>query len=1165
MFKTFSKLLGNRTGSRKLVLAVNIALWKRDFFRKLFQNSEVIFVPLKDDINSYARHLERYAETEIVVWGYRECRNLEEFAAARRLAICRLEDGFVRGKGLGIQHNLPYSLCFDRHGLYFDAREASDFERLAQDHETVLTAELLNQSRHYLEVFREKGITKYLLDETFRVDYPPKPSCKRRILVIGQSEGDASIRYSLSEIRTNWQLLAEVRKRHPQDQIVFKQHPDETFRGSCREELKEKCDLFIDFPADFDSLMQDVDLVYTISSLLGFELLLRGARVRVFGMPFYAGWGLTEDELPLPRRSARLSLEELFALTYMVYPKYYDSGFREISFSAFIEDYLARKEGSGPDARLPEPRKPQTCGAGKSGSLGARQTAGAGFSDGMPDAAGGNARKNDGKERSGAAFDSKKAADRDVMPDSGQIPAWLLKRNTWELSAALSGTKPVYVYLPWIHHHTDALMREIASDHYRLVPLNLVSDLDSDERVLLSRFSRQHPAEYRRYILARLLALKGKIRGLIVTFDWAPVTRIAVEAANALGIATYLIPHEFVFINSDLYYRHPVTCASVPVAGELVATCPIQKRIFQSRGYPEDRIVLAGNPKLDRAVSYRPLLARRQFCDVYGLDPSLPIVLFSCQNLDIQIDTKAASRAQNQTLRDLARLAELLDFQLMIRLPPSGKNVIFDSTSRLISDSPRCVTDMAPAYLVPPAEAIWHSRVTVSMNSTMLLEAVLMNRHALSARYVQGINSIWRPELIPTCADAREMFHLIQPMLKEEFAPDEPARRELARLREICGATGAGAEAIRKFLESRLQSAAAPDLNAGQAFWRGERLDVLRIASSEATFNTTQKYLRRLLNCNTLLGNESSEPEELSAVRLFVQWGLAPCKNKEEQRRLASLLGRSVVYVEDGFVRSVDIGLSGTPALSIIRDDLTLYYDATKPSRLETMLTSDAEFSDEEKSKARMLMEKIVSLKISKYNSGRLGECRIPGDRKKLLLVDQRFGDWSVIRGMGSESVFDRMLEDALDRSGQWDIVIKQHPDALKGGKASYFSNDRIESALRRRGSGARIEVVREDVNPYCLLQAVDEVFVCTSSMGFEALMAGVPVTCYGMPWYAGYGLTRDMASLDRRRRQRSLEELFVAAYLRLSAYFNPATEKNCDLEELLDYIAEARKEVRTS
>ena len=43
--------------------------------------------------------------------------------------------------------------------------------------------------------------------------------------------------------------------------------------------------------------------VYTVSSQMGFEAIFAGHRPRVFGKPFYAGWGLTEDDEVIPRRT----------------------------------------------------------------------------------------------------------------------------------------------------------------------------------------------------------------------------------------------------------------------------------------------------------------------------------------------------------------------------------------------------------------------------------------------------------------------------------------------------------------------------------------------------------------------------------------------------------------------------------------------------------------------------------------------------------------------------------------------------------------------------------------------------------------------------------------------------------------------------------------------
>ena len=62
-----------------------------------------------------------------------------------------------------------------------------------------------------------------------------------------------------------------------------------------------------------------------MTSLLGFEALLRGRAVTTLGAPFYAGWGLTHDlGAPPTRRTARPNLAQLAHATLIGYPRYHD-------------------------------------------------------------------------------------------------------------------------------------------------------------------------------------------------------------------------------------------------------------------------------------------------------------------------------------------------------------------------------------------------------------------------------------------------------------------------------------------------------------------------------------------------------------------------------------------------------------------------------------------------------------------------------------------------------------------------------------------------------------------------------------------------------------------------------------------------------------------------
>jgi len=111
-----------------------------------------------------------------------------------------------------------------------------------------------------------------------------------------------------------------------------------------------------------------------------------------------------------------------------------------------------------------------------------------------------------------------------------------------------------------------------------------------------------------------------------------------------------------------------------------------------------------------------------------------------------------------------------------------------------------------------------------------------------------------------------------------------------------------------------------------------------------------------------------------------------------------------------------------------------------------------------------------------------------------------------------------------------------------------------------------RVHLLAEDINPISLLQNVNKVYCVTSQMGFEALLCGKPLTTFGLPWYAGWGVSDDrhpkIGSLvqTQRRAPRSLLQLFAAAYLQYSRYLNPNTGEAGSLFDVIDYLATVKR-----
>lgn len=264
----------------------------------------------------------RRPDAAIAVWASREPPGLREAAAAQRIPLVRVEDGFIRSLGLGADFLPPASLVFDARGIYFDPELPGDLDILLR--ETRFDAGLRARAQRLIDLIVRRGVTKYNLSAPGRgIQWP---AGRLRLLVPGQVEDDRSVIRGGGDIRSNLALLDRVRADNPDAYIAYKPHPDVAAghrRGAIAPaDARRYADAVIT-EAGIAPLLAAVDEVHTLTSLAGFEALLRGLRVVVYGRPFYAGWGLTEDRVQCDR-GRRLTLEELVAGALILYPHYLD-------------------------------------------------------------------------------------------------------------------------------------------------------------------------------------------------------------------------------------------------------------------------------------------------------------------------------------------------------------------------------------------------------------------------------------------------------------------------------------------------------------------------------------------------------------------------------------------------------------------------------------------------------------------------------------------------------------------------------------------------------------------------------------------------------------------------------------------------------------------------
>mgnify|MGYP000748232824 CR=1 FL=1 len=256
----------------------------------------------------------------------------------------RMEDGFLRSVGLGVDLVQPLSVVIDSQGIYYDPSGPSDLEELLNH--ASFDDRTLSRARALRDALVQRGLSKYNV-----TDHPlgPTPPDRRIILVPGQVESDASIQHGAATLRTNEALLTAVRAAHPEAFVIYKPHPD-VVAGSRPGQLSDAS------PHLYDRLATHVGItdalaraheVHTLTSLAGFEGLLRGSQVVTYGLPFYAGWGLTQDQVACPRRTATRSLDELVAATLIRYAVYRDPRSRQICNAETAMELIAQQRAAG--------------------------------------------------------------------------------------------------------------------------------------------------------------------------------------------------------------------------------------------------------------------------------------------------------------------------------------------------------------------------------------------------------------------------------------------------------------------------------------------------------------------------------------------------------------------------------------------------------------------------------------------------------------------------------------------------------------------------------------------------------------------------------------------------------------------------------------------------
>ncbi|MER2493332.1 capsular polysaccharide biosynthesis protein [Catenovulum sediminis] len=303
----------------------DFSLWKRAFLPYFLRHyaKSVKFIKSENIHNLKAKK-----NDGLLIWGAKPLP--EKTPEHLKTNILRCEDGFVRSIGLGADLRRPASLVIDKTGIYFDPRQPSDLENILQN--KVFNKTEIKRAEKLITLLVQSKVSKYNVAQVSTELDAFQPDGKKVILVVGQVEDDASIQTGCPKTKTNSSLLKQVRQQNPDAYLVYKPHPDVLSGNRTGDIPQIEVESLADLQVQTTSIIEMIELadeLHTMSSLAGFEALLRGKKVHCYGMPFYAGWGLTHDDLVITRRTKKLTLAELVHGSLIDYPKYIDweSGF----------------------------------------------------------------------------------------------------------------------------------------------------------------------------------------------------------------------------------------------------------------------------------------------------------------------------------------------------------------------------------------------------------------------------------------------------------------------------------------------------------------------------------------------------------------------------------------------------------------------------------------------------------------------------------------------------------------------------------------------------------------------------------------------------------------------------------------------------------------------
>ena len=1062
--------------SKSTVFLVGFSPWKQ-FMLSWLADKQVVFLPVK--LNAvvfnmlWARLILKSKQAELMVWGMNMPSFIQDFAVKHKIPVKYVEDGFLRSIDLGSKKTAPFSLTFDSKAPHYNASKPSDLETLLASYDFAAQPELMQRASRLIDAIKQSGLSKYNYSKHSDVAKIYGEKTGKRILVLGQVEDDASIQYGCTLPYNNTDLIQIARMENPDAQIIYKPHPEIFSRTrinrSNPESMKHFCQI-LDQDIPLADALNGIDHVYTISSQAGFEALLWGIRVTTLGCPFYAGWGLTDDRQPNPRRSRTLTVEQVFAATYLLYAKYFDPVYKT---------YITPEQAF---ERLNDLKK--------NGDL------------------------------SGLLDDqalSAESLNRGVKPK-----LWLFRFSVWKESFIHDFFASNDVEFITFKLTEQVFFKEWA-ERIRLEPGDgmLVWGMHAPD--YLESFAAENNIQIR-------YAEDGFIRSIGLGVTHTPPLSMTIDrhtpyfnSREASDLEKLLSQYDFQ-AHPELLQRARSLIDTLLNTGLSKYNQSSKLASIESIYGPKTRkrVLVVGQVEDDASIQYG--------CERKYSNNDLVTIAY-LENPDAQIiykphpDVLHKARPMLSNPDDVRHICQVLDIDIPLSQSFETIDHVYTITSQAGFEA--LMRGIKVTAMGCPFYAGWgltdDRQYNPRRNRQLSVEEVFAGTYILYSRYYD-------------------------PVYKLRVTPEEA----LVRLQQMRDAQQKEAESEQTAQMGLLSQYPVVPYGPRPKLWLC-RFSAWKESFIHDFFAANDVVFMPFKLTLALFKEEWSARILAEPGDGILVWGMHAPVYLE---KFAAENNIQIRYAEDGFIRSIGLGVTHTPPLSMTIDRHTPYFNSREASDLEKLLSQyDFQAHPELLQRARSLIDTLLNTGLSKYNqSSKLASIESiygPKTRKRVLVVGQVEDDASIQYGCERKYSNNDLVTIAYLENPDAQIIYKPHPDVLHKARPMLSNPDDVRHIC---------QVLDIDIPLSQSFETIDHVYTITSQAGFEALMRGIKVTAMGCPFYAGWGLTDDRQYNPRRNRQLSVEEVFAGTYILYSRYYDPVYRKNVELEDALARLFSMRE-----